>query len=590
MALPIADPVAESGAFAGMVRQIYQSLEIDQVCAMLARHAADLLGAHGARVDFTTGGVLSPAATFGDVPDAGDANRMSAPLTLDGKTIGELSVFAAPQREFNDDDAALLMDLANHGAVAVGNAWRFREASDTARHAHALATAARALAFSTTPESVYAAISLIAQNALGASWFGVLLTGRSGTRLEMAHTGGKSDARWTVHECWSAAAANVAATGTPQYVPAIETIAGTLPAAVARALRTSPVRSMAMLPLPGEGAIHGVFILWFHSAHRFDEGERRLFEDLSAQISAALRNAQLAAAERSGRERERTLADTMHQTEKLAALGELVAGVAHELNNPLTGISMFAQLLLDESLDEDQRESVRMIKREADRAVGVIRDLLAFSRKTGPRMVAVDLNALVNQTLRLRAYSLQTAGVQVRPELDAALPAIPGDDRKLQQVLLNLIVNAEYAMHRQETRVLTVRTAWEDAPDGGRVLAEVTDTGTGMAPALVKHIFEPFFTTKPAGVGTGLGLSVSYGIVHAHGGTITVRSAPGAGSTFVVVLPIRGQQLPAPAPTSSGRRRASPPVIHSEPGVAPAAPLAASPPPPATRPGPAPRS
>jgi signal transduction histidine kinase len=563
-----------------MVRQIYQSLEPDQVGAMLARHAADLLGGHGARVDLTSDGALSPAVTFGDIPDAGDTNHVSAPLTLDGKTIGEITVFAAPPREFTGDDAALLTDLANHGAVAVGNAWRFREASDTARHAHALATAARALAFSTTPESVYAAISLIAQNALGASWFGVLLAGRSGTRLAMAHTGGKNDARWTAHECWAAAAANVAATGTALYVPAIETIAPALPAAVTRAVRASPVRSMAMLPLPGDSAIHGVFILWFHSAHRFDEGERHLLEDLSAQISAALRNAQLAAAERSGRERERALADAMHQTEKLAALGELVAGVAHELNNPLTGISMFAQLLLDESLDEDQRESVRMIKREADRAVGVIRDLLAFSRKTGPRMVAVDLNALVNQTLRLRAYSLQTAGVQVRPELDAALPAVPGDDRKLQQVLLNLIVNAEYAMHRQETRVLTVRTAWEDAADGGRVLVEVTDTGTGMPPELVKHIFEPFFTTKPAGVGTGLGLSVSYGIVHAHCGTITVRSTPGAGSTFVVVLPIRAPQLPAPAPKSSGRRRASAPVIQTEPDVAraaPAAPVAASP-------------
>jgi signal transduction histidine kinase len=578
VALPIVDPVAESGAFAAMVRQIYQSLEFDQVGAMLARHAADLLGAHGARVDFTDDGARLPATTFGEIPGAGDANRMSAPLTLNGKTIGELTVFAAPQREFTDDDAALLLNLANHGAVAVGNAWRFREASDTARHAHALATAARALAFSTTPESVYAAIALIAQNALGASWFGVLLAARSATRLEMAHTGSrKNDARWTAHECWAAAAANVAATGTPQYVPAIETVVASLPASVARAVRASSVRSMAMLPLPGDSAIHGVFILWFHAAHRFDDGERRLFEDLSAQISAALRNAQLAAAERSGRERERALADAMHQTEKLAALGELVAGVAHELNNPLTGISMFAQLLLDESLDEDQRESVRMIKREADRAVGVIRDLLAFSRKTGPRMVAVDLNALVNQTLRLRAYPLQTAGVQVCPELDAALPAIPGDDRKLQQVLLNLIVNAEYAMHRQETRVLTVRTAWEDAPNGGRVLAEVTDTGTGMAPELVKHIFEPFFTTKPAGVGTGLGLSVSYGIVHAHGGTITVRSTPGAGSTFVVVLPIRAQQLPAPAPTSSGRRRASAPVIQSGPDAAPAAPIAASP-------------
>jgi len=176
------------------------------------------------------------------------------------------------------------------------------------------------------------------------------------------------------------------------------------------------------------------------------------------------------------------------------------------------------------------------------------------------------------QTLRLRAYSLQTAGVQVRSELDPKLPAIPGDDRKLQQVLLNLIVNAEYAMHRQESRELAVCTIWEDGPDGGRVLIEVMDTGTGMAPELLKHIFEPFFTTKPAGVGTGLGLSVSYGIVHAHGGTITVRSTPGAGSTFVVTLPIRSQQLPSasPSPARAGRRSrpsapVQPPADASEP-------------------------
>jgi signal transduction histidine kinase len=560
-----------------MVRQIYQSLEIDDVSAMLARHAAGLLGAHSARVDLLSDGAISAAATFGDAPQGSDANRISVPLTLDGKPAGEITIFGDAHRQFNEDDAALLADLASHGAIAIGNAWRFGEASDTAHHAHAVATAARALAFSTTPEAVYAAISLIAQNALGAGWFGVLLADRSSTHLEMVHTGGgKHDARWTVNECWAAIAASVAATGAPQYVASVDAIGATLPPAVVRALRAASVRSMAMLPLPGDATLHGVFILWFQSPHRFGENERRLFEDLSGQISAALRNAQLAAAERSGRERERALAEAMHQTEKLAALGELVAGVAHELNNPLTGISMFAQLLLDESLGEDQRESVRMIKREADRAVGVIRDLLAFSRKTGPRLVAVDLNALINQTIRLRGYSLQTAGVQVRPDLDPKLPAIPGDDRKLQQVLLNLIVNAEYAMHRQETRQLAVRTAWEDAPDGGRVLIEITDTGTGMAPELVKHIFEPFFTTKPAGVGTGLGLSVSYGIVHAHGGTITVRSAPGTGSTFVVTLPIRSQLLPSPspppAPARRGRRLRGSAPVQSQP-EAPAAPI-----------------
>jgi PAS domain S-box-containing protein len=231
---------------------------------------------------------------------------------------------------------------------------------------------------------------------------------------------------------------------------------------------------------------------------------------------------------------ERRIAEQLRQSEKLAALGELVAGVAHELNNPLAGISAFAQLLLEENLNADQRESARLIKREADRAVGVIRDLLLFSRKPGPTSTPVDLNSLVQLTLRLRAYSLRSTGVQVETNLDPALPEVAGDDQKLQQVILNLIVNAEYAMRRTPTRRLVVRTADE----GNSVMIEVSDTGAGMSDEALQRAFEPFFTTKPAGEGTGLGLSVSYGIIEAHQGTIAVESAPDRGTTFRITLPV----------------------------------------------------
>jgi two-component system NtrC family sensor kinase len=231
---------------------------------------------------------------------------------------------------------------------------------------------------------------------------------------------------------------------------------------------------------------------------------------------------------------ERRIAEQLRQSEKLAALGELVAGVAHELNNPLAGISAFAQLLLEEELNADQRESARLIKREADRAVGVIRDLLLFSRKAGPSTMPLDINGLVQLTLRLRAYSLRSSGVQVETHLDSNLPEISGDDQKLQQVILNLIVNAEYAMRRSTTKRLVIRTAHE----GDAVVTEVSDTGAGMSVETLQRVFEPFFTTKPAGEGTGLGLSVSYGIVEAHGGTITVESTPGRGTTFRIMLPI----------------------------------------------------
>jgi two-component system, NtrC family, sensor kinase len=230
---------------------------------------------------------------------------------------------------------------------------------------------------------------------------------------------------------------------------------------------------------------------------------------------------------------ERRIEEQLRQSEKLAALGELVAGVAHELNNPLAGISAFAQLLMEDELNEEQHESVRLIKREADRAVGVIRDLLLFSRKTGPSQTLVDINEMVERTLRLRGYGLRSAGIDVRVELDTTVPPVAGDGQRLQQVLLNLVINAEYALQRVESKRLIIRS--ERTRDGVALLVE--DSGVGMDEDTRQRIFEPFFTTKPAGEGTGLGLSVSYGIVRAHGGFIVVESTPGRGTTFRVEFP-----------------------------------------------------
>ena len=231
---------------------------------------------------------------------------------------------------------------------------------------------------------------------------------------------------------------------------------------------------------------------------------------------------------------ERRVAEQLRQSEKLVALGELVAGVAHEVNNPLTGISAFAQLLQEDHLTPDQLEAAQMIKREADRAVSVIRDLLTFARKTGPRSVPIDMNELIEQTMRLRTYGLRTAGIELRQELSPSLPRVRGDDRQLQQVLLNLVVNAEHSVANCPKRIITLRTS----AGAGRVIVEVSDTGQGMSVEVQRRIFEPFFTTKPEGAGTGLGLSVSFGIVQTHGGMLTVHSAPGAGATFRLTLQI----------------------------------------------------
>jgi two-component system NtrC family sensor kinase len=231
---------------------------------------------------------------------------------------------------------------------------------------------------------------------------------------------------------------------------------------------------------------------------------------------------------------ERKVADHLGRTEKLAAIGELVAGVAHELNNPLTGISTFAQLLLEDNLHGEQFESVSLIKREADRAIGVIRDLLVFARKTDARDVTVDVNTIVKHTVRLRALASRSNGIEVHMRLDDSNPQVRGDEQKLQQVLLNLLVNAESAMVASEMRHLSLATQRKK----GMVQIVVSDTGHGMQTSVSQRVFEPFFTTKPPGEGTGLGLSVSYGIIQAHGGTISVESTPEVGSTFTIVLPL----------------------------------------------------
>ena len=500
----------------------------------------------------------------------GHPNGMALPLSVGGQVIGALTVFGNEIRNFTQRDETLLQGLSDHAAIAIENARLYRSAAHTARHASALAAAARALASNATPETVLEAISQVARSALGAEGLSVFLADPTTREVNLAHSEGigASAVNWTRDRFWEMSAGEVTASGVPVYASNIEDLYYQLNPNELTAIRSTALRSLAVLPLPGDGTQRGVLILRFASRRLFEEPERRLLEDFAAQVAIAIRNAELAAAERSGRERERVLADTMHQTEKLAALGELVAGVAHELNNPLTGISTFAQLLLEEKMADEQRDSVLTIKREADRAVSVIRDLLIFSRKTGPRMVQVDLNALVHQTLRLRAYSLQSTGVEVRTELDPVLPALLGDDQKLQQVLLNLVVNAEYAMQGVEKRVLVIRTSRREIAMEVHVVLEVIDTGVGMAPDVKKHVFEPFFTTKPAGVGTGLGLSVSYGIVHAHGGTIVVNSAPQAGAAFTITLPLR-------APSQVSPRVAAP--RPDEPGATDSAPTSPAP-------------
>jgi len=230
-------------------------------------------------------------------------------------------------------------------------------------------------------------------------------------------------------------------------------------------------------------------------------------------------------------QRER-MEEQMSQTEKLTSLGLLAAGVAHEVNTPLAVISSYIQMLAKQMPEGDPRQSIiEKIVKQTFRASEIVNNLLNFSR-TGPSALAdIDVNRVVEETLSLVAHPLKTSQIQVVKHLSEGLPPVRGSANKLQQVFLNLFLNARDAM--PTGGVLEVKTAAHN----GSVEIEVADTGNGIPRDHIHKIFDPFFTTKPGGRGTGLGLSVSYGIIKEHAGKIDVRSTPGRGTSFHLEFP-----------------------------------------------------
>ncbi len=229
-------------------------------------------------------------------------------------------------------------------------------------------------------------------------------------------------------------------------------------------------------------------------------------------------------------------AELVGQAERMATTARLAAGVAHELNNPLGGILLYGNLLLESTPAADPRhENMGRIVGQAARARDIVRGLLDFARANPAEVEELDLNQLVRDTLRLLDRQMQS--VQVRGELSTVELPVRGDRGRLQQVLVNIVVNALDAMRDGGT--LTVRTGYSEKPGFCRVA--ISDTGCGIREEALPHIFEPFYTTKEVGRGVGLGLAISYGIVRQHGGDIEVQSQVGAGTTFRIMLPAAGE-------------------------------------------------
>jgi two-component system NtrC family sensor kinase len=240
---------------------------------------------------------------------------------------------------------------------------------------------------------------------------------------------------------------------------------------------------------------------------------------------------------------EKLLRQQLIQSEKLSAIGELISGIAHELNNPLTGVMGYSQLLqLRKDLDERARDSLLKINNLALRCQKIVQNLLSFARKQKPERSLSNVNDMLERTVELRNYELSVNNIEIVRDLDRNLPKTIADAHQLQQVFLNIMTNAEHAMLQSHGRGRLVIRSRADLQNDN-IVVEFIDDGPGIPDAQLSKIFDPFFTTKEVGKGTGLGLSLSYGIIKEHGGNIYAISRPGDGATFVIELPIISRLL-----------------------------------------------
>ena len=283
--------------------------------------------------------------------------------------------------------------------------------------------------------------------------------------------------------------------------------------------------------------------VWVEVTARADAGGR----GGSVRVEALVRNV---SERKKLDDQSRDLYQQLLQAEKMAALGQTISGVAHELNNPLATILSWAERLGDKRLDEASRRGVDVILGEAERAARIVRNLLTFARKRQSTRAMVDVNQVVQETLGLRSYEQRLTNITVVTALASGIPQVFADGHQIQQVLLNLVINAEQAMLTANGRGSLVIRTWHE-PEDDVVSLEVSDDGPGVPIDAKTKIFDPFFTTKEVGKGTGLGLTVAYAIAQEHGGRIRVDSQPGKGASFVLELPVTGIESAPKAPRSA---------------------------------------
>jgi signal transduction histidine kinase len=461
---------------------------------------------------------------------------MDVPIILRGEVIGVLGVLSKQPRTFSDEDASLLLDLGGHTAVAIDRTNLVRELKGRLEESQTLLSVSQAVSSTLDLAEMMRRVSKATATALGADMVGAYLADADHRFLRpIAGYHVPPDLRDTeplpltghrfLEEAWQTR--QPVASSDAQEDPRIDRAA----------LSRFPHRSLVFIPMIVKGEpIGGLFAVWWAQSHRANRDELRLVEGIASQAAIAIENSRLyEGVKRQMAEIKQTQAQLIQST-KLAAIGELAANIAHEINNPLTTVLGFASFLAERlEPGAPTLEELTLIQEEAARARDIVRDLLQFSRQSDFLPAMTDLNVVVEQVVAMLRRQGAIDGITVTEVYAPDLPLVEVDVSRMKQVFLNIISNAVQAM--PDGGSLTVRTA--AAGDGVHVAFE--DTGTGIEPENVSRIFDPFFTTKPDVSGTGLGLSVSLGIIQSHGGTIDVESRLGEGTTFTVKLPVEGR-------------------------------------------------
>ncbi len=410
-----------------------------------------------------------------------------SPLLVRDRLIGFLGLGRRQGQHFlSSEDLQLVNTLSGYAAIALDNALLYRSLESNAAQLADLKAYADSVI-----ESITVGVAVISDEGRVTTW-NPTMRGLTGLAPEDV-VGRRSDG---VFPAEIVAALRRFITGTGWTVPEL-----------------AHIHKTAIPRKNGNDRLVNITLAPFVSSENLDSGTLLLFDDVTEKVQ---------------------LEQQLLQAEKLSSIGLFAAGIAHEVNTPLTGISSYVQMLIQETDSEDPNLDVlKSIEKQSFRASTIINNLLNFARVSETEVQQVNLNSLMLETLSLLDHPLRNSGVDVALDLDPGLPSTLGSGGRLQQVFMNLFLNARDAM--PDGGELVVRTRQKNST----LLIEISDTGKGISPENVKRIYDPFFTTKGIGRGTGLGLSVSYGIIQEHSGRISVDSRPGKGTTFTLAIPLK---------------------------------------------------